>query len=190
MPTQDASELVVASHGDVYIAPVGTTLPTAVDGALDGDFIQVGFITEDGVTLSVTPTIDEFMAWQSRQAVRRELSAQEIQIAFSLEQWNEHSIVLAFGGGTVTEPSPGEYQYDFIDEDAPLDERSIVLDWQDGDKQYRSVFERGNVTESVETNFVRSALAVLPITFKVLSPTNGGSPGYILTDDPSFEAGS
>jgi hypothetical protein len=183
---KDASELVVASNGSVHVAPVGTTLPDDPTEALAGAFAELGFVTEDGVTLTVTPEITDYRAWQARSPVRRELTAQELMIGFALEQWNGETIPLAFGGGAITEPSPGVFRYDFPTDTDSLDERSLVVDWQDGDRNYRAVFERGNVTEAVETNLVRSALAVLPIGFKALEPAAGGAVAYVLSDDPAF----
>ena len=189
MPWNDATELVVASSGQISVAPIGTALPTATTAALNAAFYGLGYATEDGVTLTATPEVEEFMAWQSRQAVRRELLGQEIQVAFSLEQWNEATIPLAFGGGTITGTAPN-YRYDLPDEDDAIDERSMVIDAVDGAKHYRWVFPRGSVTESAETQLTRGALAVLPITFKALAPAAGGASGYMLTDDPAFAAGS
>jgi hypothetical protein len=138
----------------------------------------------------VSPTIEEFMAWQSRQAVRRELTAQELQVAFQLEQWNEETVPLAFGGGEITSVSGG-YRYDFPTESDALDERALVVDADDGDRRTRFVFPRGNVTESVETQFQRSALALLPITFKALQPADGSAAGYALfSDEVAFAPGS
>lgn len=184
-----ASELVVASSGSIAVAPLGTTLPTNPTAALAAGFVDLGYASEDGVTLSATPTVEEFSAWQSRQAVRRELTAQEVQASFVLEQWNADTVPLAFGGGTITEPTAGVYRYDFLDDGAALDERILVVTWQDGDKDYRMVFERGNVTDAVETSLTRGALAMLPITFKA-SAAPGGGPGYILTNDPAFDTGA
>jgi hypothetical protein len=189
MAGQDTTELVVASHGDIYVAPVGTALPTTVAEAPNAAFFKLGLVTEDGAQISVSPEIEEFRAWQRRQAVRRELVGQDISVAFQLEQWNAENVKFAFGGGTVAEISAGEFRYDFPDGDDSLDERSIIIDWQDGsDSQWRAVFERGNVMEAVEFNLVRNALAVLPITFGILSPDDNGSPGYILADDSAFHS--
>lgn len=186
---QDTSELRVASHGDIYVAPVGTALPTDVDSALNAAFINLGLVTEDGVSMSVSPEVESFMAWQRRQAVRRELVNQDITLSFALEQWNAENVKFAFGGGAVSEPSAGLFRYDFPDGDDALDERAIVVEWQDGpDHRWRIVFERGNVMEAVESQFVRNALAVLPITFGVLAADDGGSPGYILADDLEFHS--
>jgi hypothetical protein len=181
----DADQLVIASKGSIAVAPVGTTLPDDPTESLNAAFVDLGYATEDGVTLTVSPDIAEFRAWQARQAVRRELNGQEIQVAFTLEQWNAENVTLALGGGEVEEVDPGVFKYTFPAGDDSLDERAIVISWADGDRSFRAAFERGNVTEAVETNLVRTNLALLPITFKVLEP-DSGIPGYILSDDPNF----
>lgn len=184
---QDSTELVVASHGDVYVAPVGTTLPTQYNETLASGWVNLGLISEDGVSISVSPEIEEFGAWQRRQAVRREFVSQAISVTFGLEQWNAANVEFAFGGGNVTQVDPDQWRYDFPDGDDALDERAIIIDWQDGpNSSYRAVFERGSVTDAVETQLQRSALAMLPIAFSVLAPDDGGSPGYLLANDAAF----
>lgn len=189
MAGQDPTELVVAAAGDVYVAPVGTALPTSASAAPNAAFFQLGLISEDGVSLSVAPEIESFMAWQRRQAVRRSLLNQEITLTFALQQWNAENVKFAFGGGTVSESPPGSFRYDFPAGTDALDERSMIIDWLDGANKFRAVWPRGNVQETVETNLVRNALAVLPITFGILAPTTGnGSPGYLLMDDAAFHS--
>lgn len=190
MAWNDADELIVAASGQVYIAPVGTTLPTTADGTLNAAFNGLGFITEDGATITHTPEVQEFGAWQSRQPVRREKVKGDWAIAFALEQWNEVSIPLAFGGGTVVSDGGSGFRFDLPSDTDALPEYSIVIDAIDGSVEHRWVYERGNVTDAVETNYQASALALLPITFKVLAPSAGGSPGRYLTTAAGFAAGS
>ena len=186
----EAGEILIAGSGSISVAPVGTTLPTSPTASLNAAFVELGYVTEDGVTLTVEPQVDEYMAWQSRQAVRRELTSQAISVAFELEQFNPDTISLAFGGGEVT-TTGGVSRFDFVSDGDVLDERSLVVDWSDGaSRNYRAVFERGNVTDNVETKLSRTGLATLPITFSVLDALDGGAPGYILTDDEAFDTGA
>jgi hypothetical protein len=193
MSWNDANELVVASNGAVYFAPVGTTLPKQGDdptAKLNAAFIGAGYITEDGVSFSAGSEVTDFMAWQSRQAIRRDRQTQEIQASFAIQQWNEENLPFAFGGGDVVEHTTGIFSYTFPESDDSLDERSLVIDAQDGDTNYRIVIPRGNVTEAVEASFRRTETAQLPITFKALEPATGGSSAYILTDSDGFHTGS
>lgn len=187
---QDSSEIVVAASGDVSIAPVGTTLPTTLV-ALDENWANLGYTTEDGVTFSDSVEIEEIRAWQSANPVRKIVTARDKTVAFSLEQWNPDNFILAYGGGEWSEPTPGIYRFDPPAVADAIAEYSMVIDWADGDKQHRVVIERGNVQEGVETQLIRSGAAVLPITFGTLNPDDpDASAWYHLTDDPAFSVAS
>lgn len=187
----DAAEVIVAGSGQVWFAPVGTTLPDVGDdptSGLDTAFVPAGFLTEDGPTLSVGSEVTDFMAWQSRTAIRREKQTQDIQFSFVLQQWNSENISFAFGGGSVQDEGGGIWSYTFPEADDALDERALVVDAVDGDVNYRFVLPRGNVTEAVETQFTRTATAQLPVTFKALQPTTDDPIAYVNTDATAFEA--
>lgn len=190
MPWNASSELVVANTGEVSVAPVGTALPTDPTAALNAAFTGLGYTNEDGVTFTVTPSITDFMAWQSNLPIRRELTSQEVQVQFNLQQWNENNVPLAFGGGAVTVPSSGVYKYTLPADGDALDERAMIIDAQDGTHHFRIIMPRGNVSEAASATFKRSQEALLPITFKALAPGSGVTPAYILTDAPGFAVGS
>jgi hypothetical protein len=188
----DSDEIRVASGGQIYIAPVGTTLPTTPTGSLAAAFVGLGYCSEDGVKLSVTPEIGEIKSWQSRQATRRDLTAQEVMAGFELQQWNEDTVPFAFGGGAVTQlGGAAGYRYDLPLEGDALAEKAMVIEWVDGSITQRWVIPRGNVVDGVETQGKRGEASLLPIGFKGLEPTTGGSTLYWLTSDStSFAAGS
>ena len=49
--------------GAVYVAPLGTTLPTDATTALDNAFESLGYISEDGLTNNNSPESDSVKAW-------------------------------------------------------------------------------------------------------------------------------
>jgi hypothetical protein len=187
---QNSDEIVVAKKGEVSFAPVGTALPITPTAKLNVAFVGAGLTTEDGASINVSPDIMEVKSWQSRQATRRDLNAQEVTIAWAMQQINENNIALALGGGKVSEPSSGIFRYDFLADEDSLDERALVIDASDGGEHHRFVFPRGNVTESVEIQFQRGSEAKLPVTFKCLAPSDGSPIGYYLTDAEAFQPGS
>jgi hypothetical protein len=189
MAWNNANEIVVASNGQCYVAPVGTPLPATSVVALNAAFTGLGFVTEDGAAVTVTPEVSDYMAWQSRSPVRREKTSQEAQVALSLMQWNEQTVPAALGGGTVS-GTAGNYRYDLPDDNAALAEIALVLDAVDGSVHMRWVFPRGNSTEAVEATYQRGNPAALPLTFKALTAPGGGSPGYFLSDSAAFAVGS
>ena len=49
--------------GAIFRAPLNTTLPTDSDTALDAAFVQLGYVSEDGVTNTNSPESDKIKAW-------------------------------------------------------------------------------------------------------------------------------
>lgn len=185
--SQDTTELVVASGGDIFVAPVGATIPTDPNGTVTSEWVQLGLIDDDGAKFTRQVTLQEFKAWQRRLPVRRDVNEEEMTATFSLEQWNAENFAFAFGGGEVTEVTPGIYRYEFPSGDDALDEKALMIRWNDGNRNYQIAFERGNVTEQVEVALKRSDLAQLPIGYKALAAPGDDSIGVtFLTDDPAF----
>lgn len=52
-----------AIGGAIFIAPLGSTLPTTATETLDAAFENVGYISEDGYTNSNSPETDGIKAW-------------------------------------------------------------------------------------------------------------------------------
>jgi hypothetical protein len=180
----DTSEIRVGASGIVYVAPTATTLPTDEATAVDAGFIELGAITEDGVTLSPSRSIEKIRAWQSAKAVRTVITEDELSIQFSLMQFNEVTLPLALGGGTITD-NLGSYSYT-PPAAGTVDERAFIVEWVDGAITSRLVIPRGMVTEVSEIALTKSGAIELGITVEVL----GSSPNdfTIYTDDPAFGA--
>ncbi len=189
----NTDEIVVASGGSIYTAVVGTTLPAEntnpLAGLASGFGYASGYVTEDGITFTSSPDVTDIPAFQSLVPVRREVTGQETMLSFQLMQWNEKNLVLAFGGGAVT-TAGGFYTYTPPEPEDGLLDLSMIVDWNDGTKNYRLVVPRGNVTEGTETQLQRGASANLSVGFKVLAPATGGAPWYLLTDDDALAVGS
>lgn len=185
MSGQDPNELVVAGNGALFIGPVGAAFPDGLD-APSSHFIDVGLTSEDGATFTRTPTIQEYKAWQARNAVRREITDEEQSLSTQLEQWNAENFLAAFGGGEITDLGDGLYEYVPLGDSDALAENAAILDFNDGDKRYRILVPRCSVTEATEIQLQRGALANLPVNFKVLAPGNGEKPWRMITNDPAF----
>lgn len=181
--SQDAAELHVASDGAVYAGVVGTSMPATPTTDPNAAFFDLGYMTEDGVTFTNTPTVEDINAWQAPDPIRRLVTTRSLTAAFNAEQVNQENFVVAFGGGTWTSPAAGVYQYDPPAPNDALQELALLIRSQDGSKNNQYEIFRGNVTEAVETQLQRSAPQTLPVTFSALTPASGGASWRFKTDD-------
>lgn len=182
---QDSNEVRVYGDGNLYVAPVDTAFPTDITTAVDDDaWVQLGYISTDGVTFKVEKEMKDIEVWQSRDPVRTIRTKSPKTLKLDLVQWNYHTALLALGGGTVT-GTPGNYTYNPPDE-SESDERAFILEAIDGDYTVRYCFRRGENQTGTELKHVSDDALMLPIEIKVLAASNGAKPYFIQTDDPNL----
>jgi hypothetical protein len=184
----NANQITVASQGTIYVSNISgttTTYPTTVSGTLTADYKELGYANEDGVTFTITPSVDDINAWQSATPVRRLVTTREFTAAANLMQWNTDTFPVAFGGGSWAGSGTTRQFLPPGDQDA-LAEFAVVIDAQDGTRRQRWVIERSNVTDAVSTQLVRTGAAVLPITFSGLTRSGQVRAWYFFSDDSAF----
>lgn len=183
----DADEIVVGASGAVYVAAVGTAGPTDTATALAASWQHLGYTSEDGVEIAPGMDMSEINGWQSFYALRRVVTSRSLEIGFELLQWNEHSIKLAFGGGTVTSSGVSPDIVYTYNPPAPsvIDYRAMVVEWADGTKKYRLHVPKSMVTDTGAMNVTRSDAAGIDLTFGI-EATDGTNPFSLITNDPAF----
>jgi hypothetical protein len=190
MPWNDPTEIPIGSDGQVYVADAGTALPAAYNSSLDpSDWKGLGFLSEDGFSTNIGKEVAEIMAWQSQEAVRREVTKRSLRFTLQLMQWNEDTIVTALGGGEVTSAGGG-YKYVPPGPSDALAEIAVVIDAVDGDNVFRWCAPRVTVADDVESTWKRGEAALLPITLDALIPEDGGDVWQLLSNADGFATGS
>lgn len=179
------SELRVGANGQVFVAPVGTTLPAVFAdlAALNAAFKELGFITEDGVTLTVSTTYNDKKAWQTFWTLRKIPATKDFSVSFTLEQWDKLNVELALAATASTVTGGAK-----IVPNAPdvLDTRAMVVLWQDGASSNGLVIPVGMVAgDSVEVALNRGDTADLPIEFVAL-PDGVNDPWRIISNDAAL----
>lgn len=182
--TLAASKVRVFGTGELSVAPVGSTLPTTVSGALDTAFIGLGYNSEDGITISRDVNIEDITAWQSVTPVRRVATETTFSLAGTFLQSDANVLQLALGLSAFTGTT------DFIATGSTVQgvtERAIVLDFKDGTKDFRIVIERAEVTSDGEITLSRTDAAGYALTFTALAPEEGTDLYTVITDDVAFD---
>lgn len=179
------SELRVAANGQVFIAPLGTTLPAVFSdlASLNAGFKELGFVTEDGAKLTISATYQDKKAWQSFFTLRKITQSKDFKVDFTLEQWDKLNVEFALNttatsvaGGMKIKPNDPSVQ----------DVRSLVVLWQDGASSNGLIVPTGSIsTDSIEVTLSRADTADLPVTFTAL-PDGIQDPWYIISNDASL----
>lgn len=136
----DATNVSVAGDGIVAVGPLTATAPTGL-GVLPTGFVDLGYISEDGVTESTEQSVEKIKAWQRNAVVRSTVTEGETTFSFTMIETKRETIELAFGA-TVDED--GSYVKN------PGKERprkSFIIDVIDGDRVERQYIPDGQVTE-------------------------------------------
>jgi len=177
----NATETVVAGTGNVYIAPVGTTMPTEVDTALDAAFIESGYTTEDGVLFRYSEDQAELKVWQTPHPVRTTITDAANEVEFELVQFNKTTLPLALGGGTVVATSAGKFGLS-LPAAPTVQERCLVVDIVDGTVTWRIALDRVVVMSAGDVTFTDSDLSGLPLKFATLPIVGNAYVGNIFSD--------
>lgn len=180
----DRDQIVIPGKAKLYVAPVGSVMPDHLTDDVDPAFVSLGYTDDSGVKFSDMKTIAAFTPQQSFYAVRRWVTDRSCDLTAVLAEWDAKTIPLAFGGGVITEPSPGEFRYTPPDPE-DLDERAMIVQVEDGEFTWQIGIPVGMVTSNTETTFAKGP-ALLPITFSV-NGDDEGAPWFLDSDHPAME---
>ena len=101
----DKNEVTAGKHkigGHVYRAPIGSTLPTDAKTALTSDYIDMGYISEDGVTNSTSLEVQEIKDWNGNVVLRIQTSKDDKFKAKFISAMNTEVQKMVYGDENVT----------------------------------------------------------------------------------------
>jgi len=153
--TNASNARIFGSDSDsIFLAPIGTAVPTTINGALDPAFEDVGWIHEDGITETFTGSKSEIRGYQGARVVRTRIDTPGTTIGFhALEsktqtkalRYDEKSSSTTAGIRTVTRGAGQKVQarvavIDIYDaDDVTVKERHVIERFEivpDGNRVY------------------------------------------------------
>lgn len=132
------------ASGAVFVAPKGTKLPTDASTALDSAFVNIGYISEDGVTNEIETDVEEIKAWGGNIVLTTQTSRSE-KYGFTAIETNEQTLKLAFGDENVTVNDNG---FAVVHNGADREEHVFAIETlMSGNRVKRQIIPRGKVAE-------------------------------------------
>lgn len=178
--------------GGLYVAPFGTPLPDDVDAPLDEDFVNLGFISADGVSISIDSSTNPIEVWGGDEigTLRDKYSIEYSMQLFQVLSPEVNAAI--FGDENVsTEPANsvhGNRMRVILNSKLPP-RCSLVLDAVYEDKSIRQVSQIAQLSDLGDITLVSGEPMMFEPTFRVLKGTDGN---HILqySDDGVIALGS
>lgn len=179
---KDATKVRVALTGNIWVADENTAIPADITVSPPAPWVDLGYTTEDGVTVSVDQTTEDLPAWQSLEPLRILVTAEPKAFNFTLRQLEKSSFTTAFGGSVVT-VGVNNYRWE-PPVSGSIPTKAYLVEFLDDTIKYRFVYRRVNQAGARELNFVRSNAVNLPLSYRVLAATP--RTWEVQTNDPAF----
>lgn len=173
-----------ATTGAVAVAPEGTAMPTDARSALASAWDDGGYVSEDGLSVTITRTTTPIKDW-SKQNIRNLLTDFGGAIAVSFLQVDEFAAKRMFGEDNVTVTAAtrdaGEIIKIGIGAELPPIE-AWCFSMKDGDARIRVCVPRGQMTDVNQIDFKPDAGHVIGGTLAAYDDGTGKSVYFIYDD--------
>lgn len=124
----------------VWVAAKGTTGPTDLTAPPVG-FVELGWLSEDGVDESVSQDATTYRAWQGAQIVRRKITSADVTFKIQCLEENATTFGLRYRGQSVTTATAVASVT--VKNQTVQDDRAWVIDMVDGEVTKRYVIPSG-----------------------------------------------
>ena len=101
MAAPNSGKVRIAGTGNIFKAPLGTTLPPDSTTAWGAAFLNLGYMT-DGFQVAQALSTKEVPAWQSLESLRTIPISLIRKFTFDAVQTDKETLALAWGGATIT----------------------------------------------------------------------------------------
>lgn len=138
--------------GAVHFAPLGTTLPTDATTALDPAFVDLGYVSEDGLTNNNSPESDTVKAWGGDTVLNLQTDRPDTFALTLIEAMNQNVLKAIYGESNVTVDNDGNVSVQATAED--MSSGAWVFDMiLKGGRAKRVVVPNGTISELGEINY-------------------------------------
>lgn len=165
-----AANVLVGVTGAVYHgATAATGVPTSATGTIGTLIKPVGYISDAGVTQSISTSTTKIKAWQNSDVVRTIQTEHDVTYKFKMLEHNAETALMFYGNGTAASATLTG---------ATLGHELYIFDINDGSATMRLVVPDGQITERGDVTFVNSETVAYEVTVTAY-PDTSGNKAYI-----------
>lgn len=159
--------------GAIFRAPLGTTLPVDATTALTNEYIELGYVSDDGVTNNNAPDSDTIKAWGG-QPVLVVVNEKVDEFSLSLlETMNTEVLKTVYGNENVTVAQTGGMITVHATADQ-LEDAVYVIDMRlKGGAMKRIVIPNGSLSDLGEITYKDDEPIAYEVTLQALPDTSG-----------------
>lgn len=158
--------------GALFVAPAGTTLPTDAQSDLDAAFVNLGYVSDEGLVNNIETDVEDVFAWGGDNVLSDQTTFMEM-FTFNLIETNVEVAKLYYGEDNV------EVDGDNITirvNSSTLPEICFVAELiLTGGRVKRIVVEKARIADrSAEISYVDGEPVAYPINLKAFPSTTDG----------------
>lgn len=171
----DATKVTVGKPkvgGAVHWAPLGTSLPASATASLGGSFVDLGYVSEDGLTNNNSPESDTVKAWGGDTVLSLQTDRPDTFALTLIEALNEDVLKTIYGSSNVIKDGSGNLTV----KATPQDMISGVWVFDmivKGGRAKRIVVPNGTISELGEIVYKDDEAVGYNITITDVPDTNG-----------------
>ena len=148
----DSEKVRVALSGAVSVGPLGSPAPTSAASPIPPAYVDVGYISSDGIEESYDEDTQEIVAWQGAAVVRKSIKQSTAELKLTMIETSGVTLELYHKGSHVVSDGAGGWRLDVRGPNA--DPRSFIIDVIDGTKLIRIYVPNGEVTERGAAKYI------------------------------------
>jgi hypothetical protein len=166
----DPTEIILGLNNGpgVYRAPAGTAPPVDLVTDWADPWEPIGYISDDGVTVSSSTTSDTLTPWQSTSPVKTMITGKELTAHFIMWQTNADTLAMYFDmPPSPADPVSGLVSFD-IRSDVGGELYAIGIDIKDAGTITRIVFGRAQLSDTGDVAFTRGSAVGWEVTLSAM----------------------
>lgn len=177
MAPNTAANVVVGkpkATGGVYAGPLGTALPTTTSAALNAAFIGLGYVSEDGLSMTKGGDVSTIRAWGG-DSVKVVKATDDLSFSWTFIESSDAVMAEVFGSANV---SVGASDTTIKLNGKQIGSREWVFEIVDGAYAIRIVCPNAELAGEVSVTFVDGQPVEWPASITCL-PDASGNKAYI-----------